>query len=731
MTARPLTTHAFTWTLVLCAAGLSFALRMDDASSRITEAGIAPLSSDAHFYLHRIYRTFSSFPGLPESLDPALACPDGSVAPWPMGPDLIAAGFAVAVFGSGADRADVETAAAVLPPLIAALTCVLIAALGMALVGRRAAVIAALLCAVTPIHVGYTAFGEFDHHMFNPVWLALAAIGLVRGGRGGLFASALAIAACLGTTTEAWIEFTLLAAAGCIGVVGGVDERRPEQLRGLVGWAWVVFGLSLPVIATAPYTRAGIVAGDGPSRFTWWILAAIATGISAAYALRRAWQGQHNGAARVVIAAGIAGIAAGLCVAVGAAVDSEFGGAVGNAVAWAGRAGMVQTIWESQPLWQRPFPEPITLLTPAFCVAPLAFVGRRNTIHLAARALVFLTLTLAIVQVRFAMLALVPVCIAVADAAFVSNLRSLLVRRAITVFVCFAAIIGGLASKQSGALPAAETDRRETLAWLANNRPIGETNPCLLGPWDVGHKAIHVGRQRVVASNFTESDKRDAILASYRFLLERSVDAGEQALAARRVGLVWAESLQPSTIIAMSAELGRPPPSTLSEARAMLGMRLVLSDGAAIEPAAGSSKPWLPAVGYLRLVHASNAFRTRHLGGQVRHRTPATKLFLRVRGALLDGKTTPGATVQARLRLQTDGGYRFVFRAAARADDSGEFRLRVPYATDGSMKGVKALAPYTLAIVDPTASAAVPTPRQVTVSELAVHAGSTVRIGDR
>jgi asparagine N-glycosylation enzyme membrane subunit Stt3 len=65
------------------------------------------------------------------------------------------------------------------------------------------------------------------------------------------------------------------------------------------------------------------------------------------------------------------------------------------------------------------------------------------------------------------------------------------------------------------------------------------------------------------------------------------------------------------------------------------------------------------------------------------------KVFEVVPGALVVGQAAPGELVGVRLGVFTNRGRKFVYQTHGVADAAGEYRVRVPYATDGGPHGIR------------------------------------------
>jgi asparagine N-glycosylation enzyme membrane subunit Stt3 len=75
------------------------------------------------------------------------------------------------------------------------------------------------------------------------------------------------------------------------------------------------------------------------------------------------------------------------------------------------------------------------------------------------------------------------------------------------------------------------------------------------------------------------------------------------------------------------------------------------------------------------------------------------KLFRLVEGAVIEARAPEGTPFSLDLKLRTNTGRKFRFRASTRADASGTARLRVPYDTDDE-EPTRAIGPYRARIGD-------------------------------
>lgn len=114
-----------------------------------------------------------------------------------------------------------------------------------------------------------------------------------------------------------------------------------------------------------------------------------------------------------------------------------------------------------------------------------------------------------------------------------------------------------------------------------------------------------------------------------------------------------------------------------------------------------------PAYGYL-------------YGGQL---SSEVKIYQVVRGAVLAGRARPGSTVTASLPLRTNTGRSFVYHTEVQTEESGFFRLTVPYSTESGLESdqVHALGAYRVTCGDRQQS--------IPVSPAEIEKGAEVTVG--
>lgn len=682
------------------------------AEMRLADGGVRPVSSDSHYYLRRIVATYQHFPQVP-SVDPGLACPDGAVPPWPGGVERITAGLALLVLPANAPPRDVERLAAWLPVALGLLTAAAAWALATAWLGTLAGLLAGLLLALLPLHVWYTAFGFVDHHALLALWLAALTWAVDRllhqPTRSATVTLALVLGLPHGLVTEAWIVELVVLAAAVVTAATALPIGR-ERRQALVGLMQAVAGAALiatPLIVQSPYFQHDLVGADAPSRFALWLLAGLVAALAAGL-LAMGTTAEHRLRA-LAVAIGVGAVA----VVVAATTDPAMRDALAGVVGFSGRAGMVATIEESKPFWRQPMPQPLIVLGGAIVLLPFLPLGLAKLPPLRRRwltALYAATAALALLQTRFGLVFAVPYVLAWAGA------LTLQARRWPRLLAGLAAV-GALTLVpplvNAGQWSAHEESIWRMVSWMRDRLPppAAHGQRCLLGPWDIGHKVLHVTGQPVVASNFTELTQRDGLRDAMHVLLADDFARAEPFLQRRQVRWVWTMATPWSVLSANAEEIGLPPP-TLPRALDYVGTRLLLDAGTAHGAMAGT--------GTLRRIHVSPLELPSLWQGQVRGPLREIALFERVSGAALRGRAVPGSLVTATLELKHPGAPPFTFQQVSHADAAGTFALRVPYAT--------ADMPFALTARTPWHVLADGVSRDVAVPERAVQLGLDVTI---
>ena len=704
------------------------------AQMRLPDGGVRPVSSDSHYYLRRIVQSYHAFPQLPD-VDTGLGCPDVVVPPWPGGVERLTAGLARLVLPTDARTQEVERLAAWLPVGAGVLAAAVVCALAMAWLGTLAGLLAGLLLALLPLHIWYTAFAFIDHHMLLTLWLAAltwAVDALLRQpGRRQTALLGVILACGYALMTEAWIaELVVIAAAVLTAATAvPVGPLRRQVLQALLLAVTLGALLATPAIVMSPYFQHHLVAPNAPSRFTLWLLGGFSTALAAG------WLVIGANADRRLRALSFAAVTGGTTIALAALFDPDMRHAFAAMLDFTGRAGMVATIEESKPFWRQPFPQPLIVLGGAIVLLPVLPLGFSRLPPLRRSWLTWLyvaTAALALLQTRFGLVFAVPYVLAWAG---VLTLQTPRFQKPLATLTGVGALLLLPPLLEAEHWSPHEESMWRTLAWMQKNLPPPATSGqrCVLAPWDVGHKILHVTGQPVIASNFTELKERDALRDVMRVLMVDDVDTAERLMDVRRVKWLWTMATPWPVLTANAEEIGQPPPD-LARAQAYMGTRLLVD--------AGTAHGATPGTGTLRRIHVSPLELPSIWHGQVKGPLREIALFERVKGAVLVGHSLPGARVTATIEVKHPGAAAFTFAQTtadlqdctedcnARCDaelndcDCCRFELRVPYATADMPYGLTAKSKWHVNPTDGLANRTV----DIEVPESAVENGEVVQV---
>ena len=138
----------------------------------MTGDGLRLVSMDDYGHLRRAMATLADFPRVP-AFDPYLHHPEGAIWIWPPGFDFGIAAIARLLFGAGADLAEVTLVAALVPPMLGAMTIWPLFAFVRRTIGLAEARWAAIFYAVLPAAVVWSSFGHADQHCAEALALVL------------------------------------------------------------------------------------------------------------------------------------------------------------------------------------------------------------------------------------------------------------------------------------------------------------------------------------------------------------------------------------------------------------------------------------------------------------------------------------------------------------------------------------------------------------------------------
>lgn len=511
---------------------------------------------DSYYHMRRIEQTIAAGGRVP-MFDPWLSYPEGQRIQWHAGFDLLAAGAAVAACGIAPERQCMETAAVLVVPLLGVAAALAVFWMALALLGPRGSLLAAALFALYPFSAGAARIGHVDHHVLEPLLVALwfgallrgrpRAAGIVAGLAFACFPSALLAvgATCAGLAVARLAQLRPASApdASASGRPAERERRTDFSALWFIGVTWLV---ALPVVLTG-----GFADRFEPAATSLFHLVALTFGAALLGAIELAPRlaPRRPRAAALGLCALIAGI--------GAAAGStwllpliRFGRVAGL---WTGvvqqvslgRGPLAQTLlagalaascWLGWLRWRRPVPPAAGGRGPAPAVAD----GR-------SLAVAALLLGLAgIEQIRFLMMAS-PLIVCVVAHATITLPRALARRlatapartRTLGALVGYAAaslVAVPLFEYLHGAPRPPVFRRTARLLRRFGRRADRAEHPprAVLSDWTWGHHVLYLARLPTVASPFILSGSDRANVEARRALLGRDLDALLALMTRRR-----------------------------------------------------------------------------------------------------------------------------------------------------------------------------------------------------
>jgi len=132
--------------LVLLLAAAAVFVRLQGVGEVVGEGQIWIYPDDPPYHLRRALMTLNNWPHVP-TVDPFLNFPDGATVYWPPGLTWLLAGLCRLVAPHAVDRTVVESVALWIPPIVGALTVVLVYIASRRAMGRVVGVVVALVLA--------------------------------------------------------------------------------------------------------------------------------------------------------------------------------------------------------------------------------------------------------------------------------------------------------------------------------------------------------------------------------------------------------------------------------------------------------------------------------------------------------------------------------------------------------------------------------------------------------
>jgi dolichyl-diphosphooligosaccharide--protein glycosyltransferase len=689
--------------LVGCAV-VAFLLRASIYRDFITPSGgLLFLDPDSYDHLRRVTLGVASFPRIP-AFDPYYGFPVGSGQIWSPLFDYLISAF-VTLCGGRHYPALAETVGFWLSPVLAAATIFLVYCLGRQLLGRTAALTAALVVAILPAHVMYSFAAQLDHHVAEPLVCMLLMGSFLKPAdrRFGWLA------------TGFWLVFSLLIWRGAVIFWGvavlalllqGRDEVKRQGnsptaafgARACLGGALILSPLCLLDL----WGSSATIAFETVSWFHVLLLLASAAALAIAGSsgsIPRRWPLAAGGLLAAVLLLAASPHQLGHFL-------TEF--RAGLAVIFS-RDPWLDSISELHSVF---FPEGVfdwhygaRFLSGLYLLAPvvslLVWRSWRQSREGDLRLPLFLVwnsffFILPLFRERYMHLAAITTALGAGFlvARYRERLpvkpawRSVVVVGALLLFL--SPIIPFLVDPGGEVRLDAEEKYglRDTLAWLRDRTPptSGFSDPRrkpeygVLAHWGIGSYVTYLGQRPTLATNF--GWETHGLYESCAFLTTINPAVAEEIIHANRIRYIvlgnhsadlrglWAIAEQGVAKRKLPFALMTPfnPPMSMF-------YRLYFDNGATVDLPANHED----ALERYRLVHVSP-------GGQEipRHGfVPWYKIFEHVPGVLLKGRARPGTVVSIDLELRNDRGLGFDYRDVVRARSDGTFAFHLPYATDG------------------------------------------------
>lgn len=712
--------------LALAISAVATLVRAIPWQSVFTSEGVVFQDGDGYAHMWRIWNAASKSVPL-SARDPFSNFPHGGEVIWPPAFDW---GLATLIAGLGLDQSGAEILCAWVPVVLGATAVTLAALVAAHFFSREAGWITGVILAVLPGSFLYTQLGFLDHHAaMTLIETALlgGAMRIVAARDKGpyswpLAAGALAAVALL-VWTGALLDLLVVQMAMLCWSVAARDVVLAIARTDRLALAHAIVAIAILPFSLRDWEIYGRFSPLVPSLFqvVWFGAAAICLALAAA-----SWRRPSLGATRPrrlasAMAIGVFGLSLAFTLIPELAATLD-----GGASWFTGDVEFLAGIIELEPLVTSAYTGlrwgPVLYLSPLVLLLPFAGIWlvwrlRRPEVWLLlVWTAVFFVLVLN--QLRF--VNTFSVAFSIVMGAAIGLLLEAIDRRAggprarrvgrslvvLTLTVALAVpawLYYGRRLRDGGAEVAnpIRDARIEVARFLgrtspppldAKSRPTGG----LLGSWDTGHEYRYYSGWAVHQDGFGPYVSPGSLRLASRYF---SAFEEEEAL-----GVL--EELGTRFVIVDRQGAGLPVVAPRSMTSRLVALRG--SGGNLSVP--GKRRPvWVPALSHHRLRYAAE------------HGVGGVWLYEIVTGAVITGSSTPGAAVSIALELGTPWGRPEVWQDRLRADETGTFRFRVPYATKGGPESTfPPIGPYRLR-----------TPQgqfEIEVDEESVRAGGVVPV---
>jgi asparagine N-glycosylation enzyme membrane subunit Stt3 len=315
--------------------------------------------SDSYYHLRRIAYNIASFPETLEH-DPYLNFPDGAKAIWPQTLDWLLAAL-IWPFHSIGTEPNYERFLAWVPPLLGALTVLVVYRLVARHFGQREAIVAGLVLAILPAHYWYSQVGFLDHHVAVALFATLllaSTMNLLRLGgaatreEGGPVRRAAVFGFLQAASLAIWpgaILYVALSQAALVGlaIFGQAPVARKWALTCLSIGSVIALLVISPLSLGNEWPQWGPFSAVVLSNFQpWWFAMSTLLGLALMQVIDRPFAAHPAARAGLAIAVGLGLLAA------SALVLPDLGASFRESAQWLGKTDSFQVmVGESVPLF--------------------------------------------------------------------------------------------------------------------------------------------------------------------------------------------------------------------------------------------------------------------------------------------------------------------------------------------------------------------------------------------
>lgn len=649
--------------------------------------------------------------------------PDGAKSPWPPLYDLFVASIAfIAGFGKPSVNT-VEVVAAIIPPLLGALTVIPVYFLARRLFDEKIALWGSFFFSLVRGHISYTFIGRPDHHaaeaLISTLFILFFIASIQDYGKGKrTYVSPLLSGITLTAGLLVWTGSIIYIA---IAVFASIALILKNQSNGISSTP-VFYTISLSSLTAFSITSAYLLFTDTWEPLNYIVLSgfhalvvlfifvfASLLGFISNFFLKRNIKWFYLVIASVPASIVVFALLFLLSPEFITSISDGIFKQIGKAVPWR------KVISESRPLfsvmtvkgYEFSLDNAVSRAGWAILLVPfvfiLMFIGkekRDNAIFFALWSIPFLALTLN--QMRY--IYYFSVNIGIMTAYLMSKASRLSKSRqfAIVIPLVFMALFYSTLDdsiylmKESGGeniLNPWGKDAIKTMLWLRDKTPKTgyfmeagkKPEYSIMSTWGFGHEITYISQRPVVANNFADVIKGQGYPDSLRYFTTTSVDESCSILERHNSRYVFITA--PDYYSAMAAKMaGKRMPEYFAEdweatrkaLYEIVNFRLYFLDG--------------KDIGRYRLVYESA------LPAYGSNRFKKYKVFEFVKGARIKGKGRPGSKVSVSLPIVSNQGREFIYENTVVAGKDGVFEIVLPYSTINTPYDVRAKEGYKLTI---------------------------------